>query len=283
MSILKGNQEADRICKKIHLILNVDQNNPFNLSTSIYKNEILSDISFKQLINQAFKEQITKDWIKSKRANFLLENQIDLDLTYSNKFSLYHDMLQHNSQKLIFTKERAFNYYTKDRNLPINIKQKLERAYSNPYCNLCNPLTIDNHDHGNNNCAISLKLHDFLNETIYKILRANSKNPNDPIKSTPRWFSISENSNTPSFIINETFLPFGNKGFIPKKLSPFLKALKIKNKEQVLSTIIELTQTIMVKKWKIKRINIYHPNLDIDEIIEKNLLIIKETFKINFI
>ena len=109
-------------------------------------------------------------------------------------------------------------------------------------------------------------MHEFLANSLSKLIREHSK---DPAKKTPVWFTTEQIDPNSHFEIPNFDKQTGDKGFIPKELKSTLRNLNISEVDHIAKRFTNITHAVMHKKWKIKRRNIYHPELDINELITK--------------
>jgi hypothetical protein len=115
-------------------------------------------------------------------------------------------------------------------------------------------------------------LHNFLAREIkFNILKA------DENTKIPIWFSIDDDNNYTKYAdFNPTL---GDKGFIPKKLLSTLKNICHNVNRQTIDKIVKLTHHTMSKKWKAKKRNTYHPEIEIQDLINDTVKSIKEQMK----
>ena len=118
-NILNGNKIADAICNKKFTPLKLDLNNYFLPEYVIIKEDIIIEAPTNKFLLKETISKLKQEWT-TKRADFLKEDSIDFETTFKQN-SNFQDLLQHNAQKFIFTKERAYKYYRSNINID-NIK-----------------------------------------------------------------------------------------------------------------------------------------------------------------
>ena len=223
--ILNGNKMADAICNVKYTPLKLDLNNYFLPEYVIIKEDTIIEAPTNKFFLSETISKLKQEWT-TKRANFLEHETIDFEATFKQN-SKFQDLLQHNAQKLILTKERAYNYYCNNTNI-INSKLDQRReTYNSSFCKFCTTISLDNHDHGNNSCKISLEYHNFLQNAIFSIVMNHSKST---VPKIPIWFIVPKNLGSPTTQLNFP-TELGNKGFIPKELNNFFKTNQVNNKK----------------------------------------------------
>lgn len=257
MTLLKGNQEADLLAKKQYPIQPLPKLNPFYPKTYITHHSTPVIGSLVKYLKLAQTKKANNKWKESKRSSHSLNDSIH-PVSFKDLYPKFHDHLQHLSQSLFLTKQRAFDYYLTPKPAIHPLKlQKLQSLFSTPYCNTCEPLQVENHQHLHN-CQITLTIHDILYKHLQQI--DNNIHP---------WFVHSNQQHPPTAQYGNFTQTLGNLGYIPRNLATFLQDKSSK----VLTTITHTIQMFMTAKWTMIKMSHYHPSYQISELIQRSKIL----------
>jgi exonuclease III/ribonuclease HI len=254
-TILKGNDEADKLTKIQFPIQPLEKTNSFY--PKIYVTHHSSPVigSLPHYIKPIQKLKDNLKWKESKRSLPSLNESVH-PISFLELFPKFHDHLQHLSQSLFLTKQRAFNYYLtpKPSLHPLKLLNA-QNLFSTPYCNICNPLQIESHLHLNT-CQITLEIHDKLLNHLQSIN-----------KNLSPWFTTSQHKEVAPY--DNFTQQLGNLGYIPLKLTSLLQ----NNNLKTLHTIAYFTQMYMTAKWSMIKMSHYHPLYNLEELVKRSKIL----------